>query len=61
LNDLLNQVKDGGISAIYRCPNCNGTVKINKETALDSLRTCEYCHSDIRTVDLIDFLKAALY
>ena len=60
LNELLRQVRDGGIVAIYRCPHCNGTLKINNKTSLKSLKTCEHCGSEIETVDLADFLKTAL-
>lgn len=60
LNALLQQVKDGGIVAIYRCPHCNGKLKIGDKSTLNSLRTCEHCGSEIETLDLADFLKTAL-
>ena len=60
LNELLKQVKDGGIVAIYRCPHCNGTLKVNDKTSLKSLKICAHCGSEIETVDLADFLKTAL-
>ena len=60
LNELLKQIKDGGIVAVYRCPHCNGTLRINNKTSLKSLKTCEHCGSEIETVDLADFLKTAL-
>jgi hypothetical protein len=60
LNELLRQVKEGGIVAIYRCPHCNGTLKVNDKTSLKSLKTCEHCGSEIETVDLADFLKTAI-
>ena len=60
LNELLKQVKDGGIVAIYRCPHCNGTLKVNDKTSLKSLKTCEHCGSEIETLDLADFLKTAI-
>ena len=60
LNELLKQVKDGGVVAIYRCPHCNGTLKVNNKTSLKSLKICEHCGSEIETVDLADFLKTAL-
>jgi hypothetical protein len=60
LNELLKQVKDGGIVAIYRCPHCSGTLKVNDKTSLKSLKTCEHCGSEIETVDLADFLKTAI-
>lgn len=60
LNALLQQVKDGGIVAIYRCPHCNGKLKIGTKSTLNSLRTCEHCGSEIEAIDLADFLKTAL-
>jgi hypothetical protein len=60
LNALLQQVKDGGIVAIYRCPHCNGKLKIGNKSTLNSLRTCEHCGSEIEALDLADFLKTVL-
>ncbi len=57
LNTLLQQVKDGGIVAVFRCPFCGGKLKINKNTTLDSLKLCEHCNSEITSMDLADFLK----
>ncbi|TFH21648.1 hypothetical protein E4G67_05425 [Candidatus Bathyarchaeota archaeon] len=34
LNALLKQVSDGGIVAVYRCPNCCGKLKIESKTTL---------------------------
>jgi uncharacterized protein with PIN domain len=60
LNELIKQIREGGIVAMYRCPHCNGTLKINNKTPLESLKTCEHCGSKIETVDLADFLRTAL-
>jgi transcription initiation factor IIE alpha subunit len=60
LNSLLQQVKDGGIVAVFRCPVCGGKLKVNQSTTLDSLKKCEHCDSDISTLDLADFLKTIL-
>jgi DNA-directed RNA polymerase subunit RPC12/RpoP len=60
LNILLQQVKDGGIVAIFRCPHCGGKLKIDNKTTLNSLKVCEYCNSEIDTMDLADFLKTVL-
>ena len=57
LNSLLQQVRDGGIVAVFRCPHCGGKLKVNKESTLDRLRICEHCQSEISTIDLTDFLK----
>jgi transcription elongation factor Elf1 len=60
LNALLQQVKDGGIVAIFRCPHCGGKLKISDKTTLNSLRICEHCGSEIEAIDLADFLKTVL-
>jgi DNA-directed RNA polymerase subunit RPC12/RpoP len=60
LNALLKQVSDGGIVAVYRCPNCGGKLKIESKTTLKSIRTCEHCGSEIEAVELADFLKTVL-
>ena len=60
LNALLQQIKDGGIVAVFRCPNCGGKLKISDKTTLNSLKECEYCRSEITSMDLADFLKTVL-
>lgn len=60
LNRLLQQVKDGGIVAVYRCPHCGGKLKVDKNVDIAKLRVCEHCGSEIESVDLADFLKTAL-
>lgn len=60
LNNLLKQVKDGGVVVVYRCPLCRAPMKIGKDTSIDSLRVCEHCGSEIKAVDIADLLKTAL-
>jgi lysine biosynthesis protein LysW len=60
LNRLLEQVKNGGIVVVYRCPHCGGKLKIDKNVSLDKLRICEHCGSEVETIGLADFLKTAL-
>jgi hypothetical protein len=60
LNALLQQIKDGGIVAVFRCPFCGGKLKVNRDTTLDTLKRCEHCGSEITAMDLADFLKTAL-
>jgi len=60
LNKLIQQVRDGGIVAVYRCPHCGGKVKIGKATNIESLRVCEHCGSEIESVELADFLRTIL-
>ena len=60
LNALLQQVKDGGLVAIFRCPHCGGKLKVSDKTTLNSLKYCEHCGSEIESIDLADFLKTVL-
>jgi uncharacterized protein with PIN domain len=60
LNTLLQQVRDSGLVAVYRCPHCGGNLKIDKGTNLESLRKCIHCGSEIETMDLTDFLRTIL-
>ena len=60
LNALLQQIKESGLVTVYRCPHCGGTLKIGKNTNLESLRKCEHCDSEIEITDLTDFLGAVL-
>ena len=60
LNKLLQQAKDGGIVVAYRCPHCGGNLRIGKDTSSESLKICEHCGSEIKTIDLLDFLRTAL-
>jgi DNA-directed RNA polymerase subunit RPC12/RpoP len=60
LNKLLEQVKDGGIVVVYRCPHCGGKLEIGKGASVESLEVCKYCGSEIKAMDLADFLRTAL-
>jgi len=60
LNSLLQQLRDGGIAVVYRCPHCGAPLKIGKDTNVESLEVCEHCGSEIETVDVADFLRTAL-
>jgi len=60
LNKLLQQVREDGIVAVYRCPQCGGALRVGKDTSIESLKFCEYCGSEIKAIDLSDFLKTAL-
>jgi len=60
LNKLLQQVKDGGIVVVYRCPHCGGKLKIGKDTSVESLKVCQHCGSEIEVMDVAELLKTAL-
>lgn len=60
LNKLIQQVRDGGIVAVYRCPHCGGKLKIDKDASVESLKVCEHCGSEIEVMELADFIRTAL-
>jgi transcription initiation factor IIE alpha subunit len=60
LNRFLQQIKDGGIVAVFRCPHCGGKLKVDKNVDVAKLKVCEHCGSEIESMDLADFLKTAL-
>jgi len=60
LNELIQQVKDGGIVVVYRCPHCGGKLKIDKDASVESLKVCGHCGSGIETMELAEFLRTVL-
>jgi hypothetical protein len=60
LNKLLNQIKDGNLIVVYRCPHCNAPLKVNNESNIESITVCSHCNTKIETIDVVDFLKAAV-
>jgi DNA-directed RNA polymerase subunit RPC12/RpoP len=61
LNRLLQQIREGGLVIVYRCPHCGGPLKVGKDTSAGSLKVCEHCGSEIESIDLADFLRTALF
>jgi len=59
LNELIRQMRDGGLTTTYTCPACRSPILISGETA-SNLRTCSYCGSTIQTTDLVEFLRRAV-
>ncbi len=55
LKDVM--AKGGVVMTTYKCPNCNGTVKIPEA---DKVLVCEYCGTQIKPVDIFEKLKALI-
>lgn len=60
LNKLLNQVKEGGLIVVYRCPHCGAPLKVNNESSAESITICNHCKTKIEKIDVVDFLREAL-
>ncbi|OGS50164.1 MAG: hypothetical protein A3K65_01700 [Euryarchaeota archaeon RBG_16_68_12] len=60
LNDLLDQVKKGGLTVTYSCPNCRAPLRISGDTRPSGLKACKYCGSTIETTGLTEFLQRVL-
>ncbi len=59
LNELVRQMREGGLTTTYTCPACRSPILISGDTA-GQLRTCSYCGSTIQTTDLVEFLRRAV-
>lgn len=60
LNDLLGELKKGGLVSVYKCPNCGGSIKISGTTSTQKLSKCEYCGTILQTEDLVNFIRDIL-
>lgn len=56
VNQLIDQIRKGGLSTTYTCPACHSPIPISSASSPDSLRTCGFCGSTIQTADLVRFL-----
>lgn len=57
VNDLIEQVRRGGLATIYACPACSSPIRISGETTASALDACAYCGSAIKSTDLVEFLS----
>ena len=60
LNQLVSQLRNGGLTATYVCPTCHGQIEISGESDASSLYTCSYCHSVIQVTDLANVIGKVL-
>lgn len=60
LNKLLQQLKEGGITTTYKCPNCGAPINIDGNTTESALKFCSYCGAALKTTDLVDFIQKIL-
>jgi DNA-directed RNA polymerase subunit RPC12/RpoP len=60
INNLLEQIRQGDLVVLYRCPDCRAGVTINKDTSIDRLTNCPYCGSALVVSDIEKFLSSIL-
>ncbi len=54
VNDLIEQLRNMGLTANYTCSVCHGPYTITGETKPDALSKCAYCGAVIRPTELVD-------
>jgi hypothetical protein len=57
VNNLIDQVKKGGLTTSYACPACQSPIRIDSSADVGTLRHCQYCGTAIQSTDLVDFLS----
>jgi len=60
LNDLIEKVRDGGLTIPFRCQSCGATITINSGSSPDGLRFCAFCGSAVDPDSLLDIVRNAL-
>jgi hypothetical protein len=48
MNQLLDQVRQGGLALAYKCPSCGGSIKIDKDYN-PGMKICGYCGTPLDT------------
>ncbi len=56
MNDLIDKMRNGGLTASYACPSCGGSIKISGATPTTSLTTCSFCGAALRMTDIAELL-----
>ncbi len=56
MNQLLDQVRQGGLALPYKCPSCGGSIKIDKDFDPD-IKVCGYCGTPLDTTVISTMLK----
>ena len=60
INDLIEKVRDGGLTIPYKCRSCGATITIDSSSNPDGLKFCSYCGSGVDLDSMLDIIKNAL-
>ena len=60
LNDLIEKVRDGGLTIPYKCHSCGATITIDSHSDPNGLKFCSYCGSAVDPDSMLDIIKNAL-
>ena len=60
INDLIEKVRDGGLTIPYKCHSCGATITIDSSSNPDGLKFCSYCGSAVDPDSMLDIIKSAL-
>jgi DNA-directed RNA polymerase subunit RPC12/RpoP len=60
LNELMADLRRGGLALNYKCHNCGGTLTFDGRSAQSNMSFCPYCGSKIDTETLASLLRTAL-
>lgn len=56
VNQLIEQLRSGGLALNYKCQNCGALITFDKETRSDALKFCKHCGSAIDITTINDLL-----
>ena len=56
MNQLIDQERQGGLALAYKCPNCGGSININKDFD-PGMRVCAYCGTPLDTTVIATMIK----
>ena len=60
LNELISQLRAGGLNLPYKCSGCGATITVGKDTNPEALKFCSYCGSAMNIEMLANMLRDAL-
>ncbi len=60
VNDLIDKLREGGLSIPYKCRTCGATITIDGGSSAGRLYKCQYCGSSTDIETLTNLLQGAL-